>query len=527
MSDVKMADILTEKHIDKMSRWIGSQLQLIKLRNLTDVNTGEAVWKKIYPQENGVPQLTKSGKYWVKLLHMGKYVKVEVDDRAPLDADSKLLFPQSANQNEQWAGIITKALLKFLITAQIDEVVGSGLIVYALTGMLSETIPLSGFDQWETLEELLSNEHYTKKDVVVGCYATREKPFTRVVGSGKEVKEEGEEGEREEETGLLAGFSYGVGDYFDNDQFNMVFSQEKSEKEMRLKHEYNELCKVSISNKTRDEKLEYRRKKKELKEKLGAEEKKRMELISKAPIRYRFLKVLAGVGLECEYGEKEILLAKKCVLNKLSQPPNYDMPIDKEEKDSKSIQSLSHTVIKYKEESELFPNIHDFSSLPNIQELLERQEGGVWAQSEDILRFFEAVQVMYNPNSFAHKAIELVQSTRGDVFTHDPSKEILVVEKTQQEEENLEAIKLMFGFAQQPSPNDSMSPYTLLQKFDFDAFRVSSEVVRLHKHISSKLLSLKNQNTVFRLYTASKGNYGYWISADSSFKMLSIADYLT
>ena len=70
---------------------------------------------------------------------------------------------------------------------------------------------------------------------------------------------------------------------------------------LRLKHEYNELCKVSISNKTREEKLEYRRKKKELKERLGAEEKKRMELISKAPVRHRFMKLLGGLGgLECE-----------------------------------------------------------------------------------------------------------------------------------------------------------------------------------------------------------------------------------
>ena len=58
------------------SVWIGSQLQLIKERNLVDVYSNEAIWKKIYPQENGVPQLTKSGKYWVKLLYMGKYVKI-------------------------------------------------------------------------------------------------------------------------------------------------------------------------------------------------------------------------------------------------------------------------------------------------------------------------------------------------------------------------------------------------------------------------------------------------------------------
>jgi len=36
------------------------------------------------------------------------------------------------------------------------------------------------------------------------------------------------------------------------------------------------MCKISLSNKTREEKLEYRKKKKELKEKLGLEEKKRL-----------------------------------------------------------------------------------------------------------------------------------------------------------------------------------------------------------------------------------------------------------
>ena len=76
VSDVKMSDVVTRPHMPASAVWIGSQLQLIKQRGLADVNTGEAVWRKIYPQENGVPQLTKSGKYWVKLLYMGRYVKI-------------------------------------------------------------------------------------------------------------------------------------------------------------------------------------------------------------------------------------------------------------------------------------------------------------------------------------------------------------------------------------------------------------------------------------------------------------------
>lgn len=78
------------------------------------------------------------------------------------------------------------------------------------------------------------------------------------------------------------------------------------------------------------------------------------------------------------------------MLNKLNQPPNYDIPLEKEEreKETKSIQSLSVSVIKYKEENELFPNLHDFSSIPGVVELLERKDRGKWINDEDFLTFF-------------------------------------------------------------------------------------------------------------------------------------------
>ena len=76
VSDVKMSDIVVKKNMCSSGIWIGSQLQIIKIRELKDVYNDEPVWKKIYPQENGVPQITKSGKYWVKLYYMGKLVKI-------------------------------------------------------------------------------------------------------------------------------------------------------------------------------------------------------------------------------------------------------------------------------------------------------------------------------------------------------------------------------------------------------------------------------------------------------------------
>ena len=116
--------------------WIGSQLQIIKERNIVDANNNEPIWRKIYPQQNGVPQLTKSGKYWVKLLYMGKYIKIEVDDRIPLDLNFRVLFPLSAKFNEKWTLILTKALIKYLAKTSKDQIVGNGLIAYALTGMI-------------------------------------------------------------------------------------------------------------------------------------------------------------------------------------------------------------------------------------------------------------------------------------------------------------------------------------------------------------------------------------------------------
>jgi hypothetical protein len=65
------------------------------LRNIIDPYSKEAVWKKIYPQENGVPQITKSGKYWVKLYYMGQAVKIEVDDRVPVNGEFREMFPTS------------------------------------------------------------------------------------------------------------------------------------------------------------------------------------------------------------------------------------------------------------------------------------------------------------------------------------------------------------------------------------------------------------------------------------------------
>ncbi len=80
--------------------------------------------------------------------------------------------------------------------------------------------------------------------MILTCFSTDpNKSFTQVARARaeREEKEEGgeEEAEREVDTRIINGYAYCIGDYFDNDSFNMIFSQEKTQKEMLLKHEYN------------------------------------------------------------------------------------------------------------------------------------------------------------------------------------------------------------------------------------------------------------------------------------------------
>lgn len=95
IKDVRLSDVQVDPQLNADSRWIGSQLQMIKDRDIRDVNTGKALWSKIYPQENGAPVYNPDGRYWVKVYFMGKERKIEVDDRVPCRGNQPML-PQSA-----------------------------------------------------------------------------------------------------------------------------------------------------------------------------------------------------------------------------------------------------------------------------------------------------------------------------------------------------------------------------------------------------------------------------------------------
>ena len=116
------------------------------------------MWKKIYPQVDGVPVISKSGRYWVKLYHMGVEVKIEVDSELPIDNKCRYLFPVSKKHHEKWTLILTKALIKLVsINNSPFSLSGDGLTLYALTGLICETIPLNSFTNWARLGDYLND----------------------------------------------------------------------------------------------------------------------------------------------------------------------------------------------------------------------------------------------------------------------------------------------------------------------------------------------------------------------------------
>lgn len=64
----------------------------------------------------------------------------------------------------------------------------------------------------------------------------------------------------------------------------MVYVKERNEEEIKLRQDYFNLSKQNIHKLNKEEKLDHRKIKKELKEKINEEEKKRQDLISKPPI---------------------------------------------------------------------------------------------------------------------------------------------------------------------------------------------------------------------------------------------------
>lgn len=75
---------------------------------------------------------------------------------------------------------MTKALVKLLsLSNPKSTTVGSGMIINALTGMITENINVRDFGDWARLQDFLNNKHYNEKDIIISCFnldANRQAP---------------------------------------------------------------------------------------------------------------------------------------------------------------------------------------------------------------------------------------------------------------------------------------------------------------------------------------------------------------
>jgi len=83
---------------------------------------------------------------------MGKYRKVEIDDRMPCTKYDDLLFPKCEKDDELWPALLTKALIKlysykYKTDDYFYEQVGDCSIIYALTGYIGEKLNIKQFSE--------------------------------------------------------------------------------------------------------------------------------------------------------------------------------------------------------------------------------------------------------------------------------------------------------------------------------------------------------------------------------------------
>ena len=129
-------------------RWVSSQFQILLDNNINTENDKNNFLRKIYPQDkSGVPKFNPYGLYWVKLFHMGKYRKIVIDDKFPVNKETfENFLPQCSSPYELWPIILTKALIKlysykYKCEPYESDEVGDCSILYSLTRYIGIKLP--------------------------------------------------------------------------------------------------------------------------------------------------------------------------------------------------------------------------------------------------------------------------------------------------------------------------------------------------------------------------------------------------
>lgn len=234
----------------------------------------------------------------------------------------------------------------------MDQEIGDGSVMYALTGLIPSTTRTNMLENkhLESIKDLLSDGKYLNDSAYVLAYTTsdfvpaapsnlvdpktgwkllyRNNPITRKLNVAKDAAENSI-ARNVIKPEIMPGVAYTISDYFQNDTFNMVYVQKLSDYEIKLRTECLNSLKITTHKLSKEQILEIKKNRRELKMKIKEEERKRIELMQRAPIQYKFFRCFSGMYnspsmcVVTPFSPHEIFLAKKCILNNIMKPPNY------------------------------------------------------------------------------------------------------------------------------------------------------------------------------------------------------------
>ena len=134
---------------------IVSQFQLIDTAR-EQIPPGSLLWELIYPKDatTGLPQVTASGKYAVRIFAFGAWRRVLVDDSVPVDSENRPLLPATVNP-ELWPMLLYKALLTVAGSCTSAVFSAHPSVIHWLTGLVPQEIPLANAEEiWTQSSEL-------------------------------------------------------------------------------------------------------------------------------------------------------------------------------------------------------------------------------------------------------------------------------------------------------------------------------------------------------------------------------------
>ena len=426
IKEVQMENMDMKIYKPLYCKWASSQIQFIKDRGIRDCFDKTPVWKRIYPQQNGIPVYNPYGKYWVKLHHLGQERIVEIDDRMPCDHQGNVLMPETIFIYEIWPALLLKAIMKLTQyqwnnnAEKINEV-GDPFIVHCLSGLLPEIIELNNFqiEKFPLFQRLLSDDHYFNKKTYLTCFCMPE--FKSTLASVKGKPENAKEAPPKDSpkkmigvgpSGLLSsgqrnllkmrkyanmalsvtsgkklndskdkpsyvigGFGYSMLDIFENDNFDMTYVVKEDKdliEEARSPYSPKKKGKKRAAFKDNPN------------EKKGGKDNQslwdsssRYSIKSKRPIKkYQFIKIKTSaanfpiLNFVCPFSQDEIKLAKKCILNKQEKPADYDQRF------SLFLQEIkrAHTKVEPKQENVKEVNKSNEITKENISEISKNED---------------------------------------------------------------------------------------------------------------------------------------------------------